>query len=127
MMPDRENRRDDEVLPDISPSETVTKADISDIMAKFDRESAFRTLTGYRGVIISAVLILFSAIQLASTWWIIPSTHMRPLHLCFVMTLAYLLYPARKGGRKGGSSQSAAQRSAAAKKGWETRRRRGSA
>ncbi len=100
MMPDRENRRDDEVLPDISPSETVTKADISDIMAKFDRESAFRTLTGYRGVIISAVLILFSAIQLASTWWIIPSTHMRPLHLCFVMTLAYLLYPARKGGRK---------------------------
>ena len=35
--------------------------------------------------------------------------------------------PSRKGGRKGGSSQSAAQRSAAAKKGWETRRRRGSA
>jgi plasmid stabilization system protein ParE len=33
----------------------------------------------------------------------------------------------RKGGRKGGSSQSAASRSAAAKKGWETRRRRGTA
>ncbi|MDF3029645.1 MAG: plasmid stabilization protein [Moraxellaceae bacterium] len=33
----------------------------------------------------------------------------------------------RKGGRIGGSSQSATQRSAAAKKGWETRRRRGSA
>jgi plasmid stabilization system protein ParE len=31
----------------------------------------------------------------------------------------------RKGGRKGGSSQSAASRSAAAKKGWETRRKRG--
>ncbi|MEZ0242508.1 MAG: plasmid stabilization protein [Sphingomonas sp.] len=31
----------------------------------------------------------------------------------------------RKGGRKGGSSQSAADRSAAAKKGWETRRKRG--
>jgi plasmid stabilization system protein ParE len=31
----------------------------------------------------------------------------------------------RKGGRKGGSSQSAADRSAAAKKGWETRRKKG--
>jgi hypothetical protein len=34
---------------------------------------------------------------------------------------------ARKGGRKGGSSQSSAKRSAAAKKGWETRRRNGTA
>ncbi len=33
----------------------------------------------------------------------------------------------RKGGRKGGSSQSSASRSAAARKGWETRRRRGNA
>jgi len=31
----------------------------------------------------------------------------------------------RKGGHKGGSSQSAEKRSAAAKKGWETRRRKG--
>ena len=35
--------------------------------------------------------------------------------------------PARKGGRKGGSSQTASDRSAAAKKGWETRRRKGNA
>ena len=33
----------------------------------------------------------------------------------------------RKGGRRAGSSQSAEKRSAAAKKGWETRRRQGSA
>jgi plasmid stabilization system protein ParE len=33
----------------------------------------------------------------------------------------------RKGGHKGGSSQSAEKRSAAAKKGWETRRKRGNA
>jgi plasmid stabilization system protein ParE len=31
----------------------------------------------------------------------------------------------RKGGRKGGSSPSAADRSAAARKGWETRRKKG--
>lgn len=34
---------------------------------------------------------------------------------------------ARKGGHKGGASQSASSRSAAAKKGWETRRKRGNA
>lgn len=32
---------------------------------------------------------------------------------------------ARKGGHKSGSSQSSAKRSATAKKGWETRRKRG--
>jgi plasmid stabilization system protein ParE len=34
---------------------------------------------------------------------------------------------ARKGDRRGGASQSASSRSAAAKKGWETRRKRGNA
>ena len=33
----------------------------------------------------------------------------------------------RKGGRKGAAARSSASRSAAAKKGWETRRRRGNA
>ena len=33
--------------------------------------------------------------------------------------------PARKGGRKGAAARTSASRSAAAKKGWETRRRRG--
>lgn len=94
-----EHMNEDKAAPEVTISEAV-KTDINDIMAKFDRESAFRILTGYRNVIITAVLVLFSVIQLASTWWIIPSTHMRPLHLCFVMVLAYLLYPARKGARK---------------------------
>ncbi|MBQ6257070.1 MAG: TRAP transporter permease, partial [Clostridia bacterium] len=66
------------------------------IMQKYDRESAFRTLTGSRGVILSVILILFSVLQLYSTWRIIPSTHMRPIHLGIVLMLAYLLYPARR-------------------------------
>jgi plasmid stabilization system protein ParE len=33
--------------------------------------------------------------------------------------------PATKGGHKGGASRTAADRSAAARKGWETRRRKG--
>ncbi len=78
----------------------VDQKEIGDIMAKFDRESAFRTLSDFRGLIISGVCILFSLLQLYSTWFIIPSTHMRPLHLGVVLTLAFLLYPASKRGRK---------------------------
>lgn len=80
--------------------ERVDAQEINDIMSKFDRESAYRTLTGYRGLIISGVCILFSLLQLYSTWFIIPSTHMRPLHLGVVLMLAFLLYPARRNSRK---------------------------
>ena len=80
--------------------ERVDQQEINEILSKFDRESAFRVLAGYRGLIISAVCILFSLLQLYSTWFIIPSTHMRPLHLGIVVMLSYLLYPARHKGRK---------------------------
>ena len=80
--------------------DTGASSDFSHIMAEFDKESAFRTLTGYRGTIITVVLILFSLIQLYSSWRIIPATHMRPLHLGIVTMLTYLLYPIRHKGRK---------------------------
>ena len=81
--------------------ERVDQKEINAIMSKYDRESAYRTLTGYRGLIISGVCILFSLLQLYSTWFIIPSTHMRPLHLGIVLMLAFLLYPAsRKASKK---------------------------
>ena len=78
----------------------AAQEEVDAIMQKYDRESAFRTLTGYRGVILSVILILFSVLQLYSTWRIIPSTHMRPIHLGIVLMLAYLLYPVRRKSRK---------------------------
>ncbi len=80
--------------------ERVDSGEIQQIMSKFDRESAFRTLSGLRGLIISGVCVLFSLLQLYSTWYIIPSTHMRPLHLGIVVMLAFLLYPARRKSPK---------------------------
>ncbi len=80
--------------------ERVGTKEINEIMSKFDRESAFRTLTDFRGLIISGVCILFSLLQLFSTWFIIPSTHMRPLHLGIVLMLAFLLYPVRRKSPK---------------------------
>jgi TRAP transporter 4TM/12TM fusion protein len=95
------NGQTDPNLPgQMEPAEGVNQAEIQEIMGKYDRESAFRTLSGYRGLIITAVCILFSLLQLYSTWFIIPSTHMRPLHLGIVVFLAYLLYPARRRNSK---------------------------
>lgn len=70
------------------------------ILEKYDRESAFRTFVDHRGLILSIVLICFSLFQLYSTWFVIPSTHMRPIHLAVVVALAYILYPASKKMRK---------------------------
>ena len=80
--------------------ERVDQEEIREIMSKYDRESAFRVLSGHRGLIISALCVLFSLLQLYSTWFIIPSTHMRPLHLGIVVMLSYFLYPIRRSGRK---------------------------
>ncbi len=80
--------------------EQVSAEEINQIMAKYDRENAFRTLPRLVNLFISLVLIAFSLLQLYSTWRIIPSTHMRPLHVAIVVFLAYTFYPIKKGGFK---------------------------
>ncbi len=75
----------------------ITDEESKIILEKYDRESAFRTFTDFRAIIVSAVLICFSLFQLYSTWHVIPSTHMRPLHLAVVVTMSYILYPAKRG------------------------------
>ena len=96
----------DKQIPNPSPEQNqedlhqVDREEIRQIISKLDRESAFRVLSGKRGLIITAICVLFSLFQLYSTWYIIPSTHMRPLHLGIVVMLAYFLYPARRHGSK---------------------------
>jgi len=81
--------------------EVVSADEINKIMQKYDKEQAVRKLPPRINLIVSIVLILFSVVQLYSTWKIIPSTHMRPLHLGIVVFLAFALYPVRKGGFAG--------------------------
>ncbi len=77
--------------------ETVDQAEVQRVMEKYDRDSATRTFKDYRRWIIGGICLLFSIMQLyAAFTGKIPNTQLRPLHLGFVMTLGYLLYPARK-------------------------------
>jgi len=97
------NKRDPALQEDLVPAvEEGLSADaqkeLEAIMLKYDRESAYRRLSDFRGRIISIVAIVFAIIQLYHTFNPLP--YIRPLHVGLVMLLAYLLYPAKKTMRK---------------------------
>ena len=96
---------------------TVDQKELEEIMAKYDRESATRSFirTGkgrtfklwrwelpldkwtVTGLIVGLICLVFSLVQLYAAFTAnIPATQVRPLHLGFVMVLAFLLYPATK-------------------------------
>lgn len=90
-------------IPEVSlqsVNEELDGVENEKILRRFDKENTFRVFTDARGMILSIVLILFSVFQLYSTWQVIPSTHMRPIHLAVIVSLAFILYPASKKGSK---------------------------
>ncbi len=87
----------DEIQVDISSDEV----NVDDIMAKYDKESAYRRLSGKQLKIVSIIAILFSGFQLyTAIFGILPAQLQRSVHLAFVFMLVYLLYPGRKNSRR---------------------------
>ncbi len=91
-----------ELLPD--KQKTVLSAgaepleDTELLLAKYDRESAYRRLTGVLALAVSLIAIVFSLFQLyTASIGLLPVRLQRAVHLGFVLVLAYLLYPARHG------------------------------
>jgi len=67
------------------------------ILRKFDKESDFRTLTGFAAKFISAVAIVFSLFQLyTAVFGVLDAMIQRSIHVSFGLCLIYLLYPAQK-------------------------------
>ena len=81
----------------------MDSANVQEIMEKYDRESAVRNFTGVKHWIVASLCVLFALVQLyAALTARIPATQLRPLHLGFVLMLAYLLYPiSRKHAKPG--------------------------
>jgi TRAP transporter 4TM/12TM fusion protein len=74
--------------------EQVQEIDINEIMAKYDKESAFRRLSGFQMRLVSTIAILFSLFQVyTGAMGILPAQLQRSIHLTFVFVLIYLLYP----------------------------------
>jgi len=70
---------------------------IDQLMAKYDRESDFRRLTGFISRLVAAIAISFSIFQLYTANFGTLDAHLqRSVHLSFAMALVYLLYPTRR-------------------------------
>jgi len=84
-----------------APPEEVA-VDTEELLAKYDRESAYRHLKGVPEKLVFAICILWSCFQLyTGVFGTFPSTLQRAPHLAAAMCLVYLLYPMR--GKPGAS------------------------
>lgn len=71
--------------------------DRDELLAMLDKESAYRKLEGVWKTITTAMLLCFTLFQLyTALLGTIPAQLLRMTHLGFVITLAFLLYPATK-------------------------------
>jgi len=81
----------------MSTSNNMSKQELDDLIAKYDKESAVRQHVGPMKWITFCLLVLFSIYQLSySLFLTIPPQIHRPLHLAFGLGLIYLLYAGRK-------------------------------
>lgn len=70
---------------------------MDEFMAKYDRESDYRRFIGPWALIISVIAISFSVFQLYTAIYGVFDAHIqRAIHLCFGLSLVYMLYPTRK-------------------------------
>lgn len=72
--------------------------DEDELMAKYDRESAFRRLVGVPGKLVYLIAVAWSVFQLyTGLFGTFPSTLQRAPHLAAALVLVYLLYPIKRG------------------------------
>ena len=72
--------------------------DADELMAEYDRESAYRRLIGFPGKLVFCLAVAWSVFQLyTGLFGTFPSTLQRAPHLAAALTLVYLLYPAKRG------------------------------
>ena len=68
-----------------------------EVMRQFDKESDFRTLSGFIGRVIAAICIAFSLFQLYTAMFgVLDAMMQRSIHLGFAFCLIFLLYPTSK-------------------------------
>lgn len=80
---------------------TEQEVNVDEILAKYDKESAFRRYRGVMAIIVSIVALAFAAFQLyTAQLGIFTAQIQRSVHLGFALVLVFLLYPARKKSSK---------------------------
>jgi len=78
-------------------NEQVEEMDLDEIIAKYDKESNYRKLSGFQMKLVTTTAILFSVFQLyTAIFGVLPAQLQRSIHICFAFVLTYLLYPSSK-------------------------------
>lgn len=92
---------DAETIPVLSPSPlapdelALEQALAQTLVEEKDSESRTRMFSGPWANIVSALALAFSLFQLAaSTFWTLDAITLRAVHILFLLTLSFLLYPA---------------------------------
>jgi TRAP transporter 4TM/12TM fusion protein len=87
---------DQTTAPDRVDGEEIRK-----VLEKVDKESTHRELHGWQGWAIAVLAVAFSGFHIYTALFGVLDAHLqRAVHLGFVLTLVYLLYPAAKGMRR---------------------------
>ncbi len=75
--------------------------EIRKVLEKVDKESTHRLLSGWQKILISLIALAFSCFHIYTAFFGVLDAHLqRAVHLAFVLTLVYLLFPAAKGMRR---------------------------
>ena len=96
---------DDEDIQKIDPVdedlEHISAAEVNEIMAKYDRESATRIFSGKKELFMKVLLIAFTIFAVSINTFIRLNAQVhRAVFIALILFLAYLLYPARKNAPK---------------------------
>ncbi|MFY9213413.1 MAG: TRAP transporter permease, partial [Tissierellaceae bacterium] len=76
------------------PSVEIDEIDADQLMAEYDKESAYRRLIGFPAKLVFVLAVAWSVFQLyTGLFGTFPSTLQRAPHLAAALTLVYLLYP----------------------------------
>ena len=73
----------------------IDDIDVEEIKRRYDSESRFRSPSDWTGRMISVIAVMMSLFHLyTSAFGLLKEMWQRPIHLCFVLVLVFLLYPA---------------------------------
>ncbi len=79
----------------------VSEEELTQLLAKVDKESTFRKLVGLDARIVYWIAVAFSCFQLYTGFWgPYPAQIQRSIHLSFAFALVFLLYPFRSKGAR---------------------------
>ncbi len=92
---------DVEKLSGAAAEKAAQEIDVSEIVAKYDKESVFRVLGGFWKYAILLLAVAFSLFHLyTAAFGQLPPQLQRSIHLGFTLCLVFLLYPATTNGNR---------------------------